>query len=75
MADTQYAILVLVPAIAAGLYFLLHRWRYNSFAHIPSPLKRNLFLGHLGYIGEGQKKFPNGAHYGKWANTVYQDIS
>jgi hypothetical protein len=56
MADTQYAILVLVPAIIAGLYFLLHQWRHKAFAHIPSPLKRNLFLGHLGYIGEEQQK-------------------
>ncbi|KAH7072855.1 cytochrome P450 [Paraphoma chrysanthemicola] len=35
---------------------MLHQWRYGNFAHIPSPLKRNLFIGHLGYIGDEFKK-------------------
>jgi hypothetical protein len=76
MADTtQYAMLVLVPAIAAGLYFLLHRWRFGNFAHIPSPLKRNLFLGHLGYIGEEHQKLGSSAHYGQCANTMWLVMS
>jgi hypothetical protein len=75
MADTQYAILVLVPAIIAGLYFLLHQWRHKAFAHIPSPLKRNLFLGHLGYIGEEQQKLGSGAHYGHCPSIHVQDLS
>jgi hypothetical protein len=56
MADTQYVILALVPATVAAFYFLLYRWRYGSFAHIPSPLPRSLFLGHLGHIGAEYKK-------------------
>jgi hypothetical protein len=56
MADIQYAILALVPAAIAGLYFLLHRWRFSTFANIPSPLKNNLFFGHLGYIADEYKK-------------------
>jgi hypothetical protein len=56
MADSQYAILALIPAAVAGLYFLLYRWRYGSFAHIPSPLPRSLLLGHLGHIGAEYKK-------------------
>ncbi|KAH8731295.1 cytochrome P450 [Phaeosphaeriaceae sp. PMI808] len=56
MADTRYAIVALAPAFAAGLYFLLYRWRYHRFAHIPSPLRSNLFLGHLGYIAAEFKK-------------------
>ncbi|KAF2856648.1 cytochrome P450 52A12 [Plenodomus tracheiphilus IPT5] len=59
MADTQYAILGLVPAIIATLFFLLYRWRFNNFAHIPSPITRNLFLGHLGHIAAGYKNLPS----------------
>jgi hypothetical protein len=70
MADTQYAILALVPAVVAGLYFLLHRWRFNAFSHIPSPLKRNLFLGHLAIIGEEQQKLGSASHYGQCASTA-----
>jgi hypothetical protein len=66
MADNQYTILAVMPAIAAGLYFLLYRWRYNTFAHIPSPLSNNLFIGHLGYIAQGYKKYKDPAtHPGK----------
>jgi cytochrome P450 len=56
MADLQYAALALAPALAAGLYWLLYQWRYKKFAHIPSKLKSNLFIGHLGYIGAEFKK-------------------
>lgn len=67
MADNQYTILALVLPVAASLYFLLYRWRYsNTFAHIPSPLSRNLFLGHLGYIAAEYKKAGNPSiHPGK----------
>ncbi|KAH4109701.1 hypothetical protein HBH98_035150 [Parastagonospora nodorum] len=56
MADIQYGILALVPTVLAGLYFLLYQYRYGKFTNIPSPLKRNLFLGHLGYIADEYKK-------------------
>ncbi|KAF2831999.1 cytochrome P450 [Ophiobolus disseminans] len=56
MADTPYKVLLLIASILVTLYFLLHRWRYNRFANIPSPLKRNLFVGHLGYIAAEFKK-------------------
>jgi hypothetical protein len=70
MADIQYATLTIIPAIAAGLYFLLHRWRYNTFAHIPTPLSSNLFIGHLGYVAEGYKKYGDAAtHPGKCLHT------
>lgn len=56
MADIQYVLLIALPAIVGGLYFVLHRWRYGKFAHIPSPLKNNLFIGHLGHIGAEYKR-------------------
>ncbi|KAL5121899.1 hypothetical protein ACEQ8H_000114 [Pleosporales sp. CAS-2024a] len=59
MADSQYAILALIAAAVAGLYFLLHRWRYHTYAHIPTPLKNSLFLGHLPYIAAEYKKAGN----------------
>ncbi|RYP16986.1 hypothetical protein DL765_004828 [Monosporascus sp. GIB2] len=59
MADTQYAILSLIPAVAAGLYILLYQWRYNNYANIPSPMSRNLFFGNLGYIAAEYKKVGN----------------
>jgi hypothetical protein len=73
MADTQYAILALVPVVAASLYFLLYRWRYsNTFAHIPSSLSRNIFLGHLGYIAAEYKKVGDpSVHPGKCVNLAW----
>lgn len=59
MADSQYAFLGLVAAIAASALFFLYRWRFTNFAHIPSPMSRNLFLGHLGYIAAEYKNLPN----------------
>ncbi|KAH7401867.1 cytochrome P450 [Phaeosphaeria sp. MPI-PUGE-AT-0046c] len=56
MADIQYVLLLVFPAVVAGLYILLHRWRYGAFAHIPSSLKSNLFIGHLGIIGAEYKR-------------------
>lgn len=65
MTDIPYAVLSIFPAIAAALYFLLHRWRYQNFANIPSPLAKGLFLGHLGHIVAGLKKLPDAsAHPG-----------
>ncbi|KAF1920105.1 cytochrome P450 [Ampelomyces quisqualis] len=56
MIDNQYAILALVPAVAAGLYLLLYRWRHSAYVHIPTPLKSNLIWGHLGYIAAEYQK-------------------
>lgn len=56
MMDNQYAILALLPVVAAGVYFLLYRWRYTKYAYIPSTLKANLLWGHLGYIAAEYKK-------------------
>jgi len=67
MADIQYAILALVPTVLAGLYFLLYQYRYGRFTNIPSPLKRNLFFGHLGYIADEYKKAGSSSvHPGKY---------
>lgn len=76
MADPQYAILALIPAAVAGLYFLLHRWRYSAYANIPTPLKSNLFLGHLGYIADEYKKAGSSSvHPGKHEDNVRQILS
>ena len=56
MVDTPYALLALLPAIAFLLYQQLRHWRFNKFAHIPSPLVSNLFYGHVGYLTAGFKK-------------------
>jgi len=57
----------LVPAVLAGIYFLLYRWRFNKFAHIPTPLKSNLFIGHLGYIAAEFKKAGNPKIHPGWS--------
>jgi hypothetical protein len=57
MADDYFAILALVTVTVAGLYYILYQWRYGKFAHIPSPLSRNIFIGHLGHIAAEYKNF------------------
>jgi hypothetical protein len=67
MAGNLYAGFALVVAAAAFLYFLLHQWRYNNFANIPSPLPRSLFLGHLGYLAAGFKKAEDSKIHPGWS--------
>lgn len=75
MAETQYALLALIPAAVAGLYFLLYQWRFNKFANIPSPLKRKLFIGHLGYIADEYKRVGSAkVHPGKCLDCTAQSI-
>lgn len=59
MAETAYAILALLPVLAYFLYQQLHQYRYKKFAHIPSILKPNLFVGHVGYMAAGYQKYGN----------------
>ena len=56
MVETTYAVLALVPVIASLLYYQLLRYR-SRYAHIPTVLKPNLFLGCVPYMIEGFKKF------------------
>ncbi|KAF1945420.1 cytochrome P450 [Clathrospora elynae] len=56
MGDTLYAILALLPVVSWFLYYQLGQWRHKPFAHIPSKLSTNLFLGHLGHIAAQYKK-------------------
>lgn len=70
MAQEQYKIYALIPVVVAGLYFLLHCWRFGKFAYIPSPYKRSLLLGHLGFIGAELKKLGNSKiHSGQSLHT------
>ena len=59
MAETVYAVLVVLPVLVCFLYYQLHQYRFKKFAHIPAPLKPNLLLGHLGFMAAGFKKFGN----------------
>lgn len=53
---TLYTVLSAILIIFFYLYSLLRQWRFKKFAHIPSKLPANLFIGHLGYIAAGYKK-------------------
>ncbi|KAJ4333488.1 hypothetical protein N0V87_007598 [Didymella glomerata] len=59
MAETLYTVLALVPLAVCFLYFQLRQYRFKTYAHIPSPLEPNLFLGHLGYMAKGFQKRGN----------------
>ncbi|KAJ4987846.1 cytochrome P450 52A11 [Stagonosporopsis vannaccii] len=59
MAETAYAALAVLPILAYFLYYELHQYRFRRFAHVPTPLKLNLFLGHIGFMAAGFKKFGN----------------
>ena len=48
-----------MPVIVYLLYYQLLRYRYRKFAHIPTTLKPNLFLGHIPYMIAGFKKYGN----------------
>jgi hypothetical protein len=67
MTGNLYAGFALVVAFVAFLYFLLHQWRYNNFANIPSPLPRSLFLGHLGYMIAEFKKAGSSTIHPGWS--------
>jgi hypothetical protein len=55
MSNLAYAAVALMPAVAWLLYLQISQWRFKRFAHIPSKLSSNLFLGHLGYIAAEYK--------------------
>lgn len=75
MAETAYAVLAVLPVLAYFLYLQLQQYRFKRFAHIPTPLKPNLFLGHLGLMAAGFKKFGNSkVHPGKTQNSNIQDL-
>ncbi|KAF2624310.1 cytochrome P450 52A12 [Macroventuria anomochaeta] len=59
MAETTYAVLAVLPVLVYVLYYQLQQYRFKRYAHIPTPLKPNLFLGHLGYMAAGLKKSGN----------------
>ncbi len=59
MAETAYAILALLPVLGYFLYQQLWQYRFKRHAHIPTSMKPNLFLGHLGYMAAAFQKFDN----------------
>lgn len=48
-----------MPLVLYFMYYRLKQYRFKPHAHIPSPMKPNLFLGHVGYMAAGFKKFGN----------------
>jgi hypothetical protein len=57
MAEMIYALLALMPVVGYFLFYQLQQYRFKKFAHIPTPIKPNIFLGHLGSMAAGFKKF------------------
>ncbi|KAJ8106096.1 hypothetical protein OPT61_g9768 [Boeremia exigua] len=57
MAETAYTVLALLPVLAFLLYQVLWQYRFKKYAHIPMSMKPNLFIGHLGSMAAGFKKF------------------
>lgn len=56
MINSLYAVLAVIPVVIWFAYHQLRQWRYKTFAHIPSNLSSNLFIGHLGHIAAEYKK-------------------
>jgi hypothetical protein len=74
MADNYLVILALVPVTVGSLYYALYKWRYGNFAHIPSALPRNIFIGHLGYTAAEYKNFGSSTvHPGPYRFPPYTD--
>lgn len=59
MAEAIYTVLASVPLVVLFLYYQLRQYRFKKYAHIPTPLKPSLFLGHLGYMAKGFQKHGN----------------
>jgi hypothetical protein len=65
MSYPSYAVLALIPAVAWLVYLQISQWRFKRFAHIPSKLSSNFFLGHLGYIAAEYKNISSTVHPGR----------
>lgn len=71
MAETTYAVLALLPVVVYLIYHQLWQYRFKKFAHIPTSLKANTFIGHLGHMAAGFKKLGNArAHPGMINNCA-----
>ncbi|KAF1924351.1 cytochrome P450 52A12 [Didymella exigua CBS 183.55] len=51
--------MALVPLAVCFLYYQLRQYRFKKYAHIPTPLKPQLLLGHLGYMAKAFQKRGN----------------
>ncbi len=66
MAENLYFILALLPVLVGITGFQLWKWRYKTYAHVPTLFPTNFFIGHMGYIAAAYKKVGNSKiHPGK----------